>query len=158
MQKQEQANDQISDINENIRSAFGECFLDVKLKRRKVKCLKDHISELPIGHYLGIDLLKNNGNIKTLHSCLHNEMGCYFYLLLEEGLNLTEISLKLQGYAKDSTAARTSIQYWADKYHKELKIISKDLLAKGRGTYYQRTEDHPFLHDLINSAAKGIIN
>ena len=142
-------------LEEDFRNAFFECFLDSKLKRTNVKKIKLILSRIGTGDLVAVKILEDNGNIKTLHSCLHNDIGLFFYLLLEEGYSLTEMSAKIILCIKKG--ARTSIQYWADKYYKELKITSRDPLAKGRGTYYQKKDQYMYLHELIEKAAKRIL-
>lgn len=142
---------------EEFRNGFFECFLDAKLKRKNVKKIKKTLSKVGTGAVMAAKILEHNSNIKTLHSCLHNNMGLLFYLLLEEGYNLTDMGKKISPCVKECACARTSVQYWADKYYKELKIILRDHLAKGRGTYYQKDEAYSYLHNLIEEAAKTIL-
>jgi hypothetical protein len=139
-------------------AAFEACLFNPRLKRSAVKELRACLSKSKIGILGQASFLEHNGNIKTLHSCVHSDVSALFYLLIEEGYNLTEIGQKIKPCIKRKRKfGRTNVQYWADKWSSKLKLISRDPLSKGRGTSYQRTEEHAGLHKHIDTVIRQVL-
>lgn len=156
---EERKGEQVEDFSKYDRDPFCMELVDIlgrdRILPKKVRTLKSALKGLAGESVLGQESLffTQDSNLKELHSMLSNSRACKIFLLVDEGLNITQIANELLADEKGGKRPkefRTYVQYWTNKYA-AMRLIRKSEFSRGRETLYEKNEEqYPNMVGFVN--------
>ena len=158
-QKTEEVHNLVEGTIKYEQDSFCNALMDIlsrdRILPKKVRTLKSILKTLSAESALGQEALffVKDKNLKELHNALSNLRACKIFLMIDEGLNITQIAdeiLNDEQARNRPKEFRTYVQYWTNKF-KDVQLIKKSEYSKGRETLYEKNdEEYPNLIRFIN--------